>query len=90
MIKNPGEITLDDALNICKEALKKGRELDLMPLTVTVVDVAGVIRATMAERFITFRLKKTDAANFTSNMVLTRSFYVYKDFYPDISVRRGM
>ena len=49
MIKNPGEITLDDALNICKEALKKGRELDLMPLTVTVVDVAGVIRATMAE-----------------------------------------
>jgi uncharacterized protein GlcG (DUF336 family) len=49
MIKNPGEITLDDALTICKEALKKGRELNLMPLTVTVVDVAGVIRATMAE-----------------------------------------
>ena len=49
MIINPGEITLDDALTICKEALKKGRELDLMPLTVTVIDVAGVIRATMAE-----------------------------------------
>ena len=27
MIKNPGEITLDNALTICKEALKKGREL---------------------------------------------------------------
>ena len=29
MIKNPGEITLDDALTICKEALKKGRELKI-------------------------------------------------------------
>ena len=49
MIKNPGEINLDEALNICKEALKKGRELDLMPLTVTVVDVAGVVRASLSE-----------------------------------------
>ena len=49
MIINPGEITLDESLNICKGALKKGRELNLMPLTVTVVDVAGVIRATLSE-----------------------------------------
>ncbi|MDB2581950.1 heme-binding protein [Gammaproteobacteria bacterium] len=49
MIKNPGEINLDEALNICKEALKKGRELDLMPLTVTVIDIAGVTRATLSE-----------------------------------------
>ena len=50
MIINPGEINLDEALNICKEALKKGRELNLMPLTVTVVDVAGVVRASLSER----------------------------------------
>ena len=49
MIINPGEINLDEALNICKEALKKGRELNLMPLTVTVVDVAGVVRASLSE-----------------------------------------
>ena len=41
----------------------------------------------MAERFITFRLKKTDEANFTSIMVLTRSFHVYKDLYTDVPVR---
>ena len=49
MIINPGEINLDEALNICKEALKKGRELNLMPLTVTVIDVAGVVRASLSE-----------------------------------------
>ena len=49
MIINPGDITLEESLSICKEVLKKGRELKLMPLTVTVVDVAGVIRATMSE-----------------------------------------
>jgi uncharacterized protein GlcG (DUF336 family) len=49
MIINPGDITLDESLSICTEVLKKGRELKLMPLTVTVVDVAGVIRATMSE-----------------------------------------
>ena len=49
MIINPGEITLDEALNICNGALKKGRELNLMPLTVTVVDVAGVVRASLSE-----------------------------------------
>jgi len=30
MIINPGEINLDEALNICKESLKKGRELNLI------------------------------------------------------------
>ena len=50
MIINPGEINLDEALNICKEALKKGRELNLMPLTVTVIDVAGVVRASLSEQ----------------------------------------
>lgn len=49
MIINPGEINLEEALSICKEALKKGRDLNLMPLTVTVVDVAGVVRATLSE-----------------------------------------
>jgi len=49
MIINPGDITLEESLSICKEVLKKGKELKLMPLTVTVVDVAGVIRATMSE-----------------------------------------
>ena len=49
MIINPGEINLDEALNICKEALKKGRELNLMPLNVTVIDVAGVVRASLSE-----------------------------------------
>ena len=50
MIINPGEINLDEALNICKEVLKKGRELNLMPLTVTVIDVAGVVRASLSEQ----------------------------------------
>tara|TARA_Y200000002_G_scaffold1509_1_gene1521 strand:- start:183 stop:641 length:459 start_codon:yes stop_codon:yes gene_type:complete len=49
MIINPGEINLDEALMICQETLKKAREEDFMPLTVTVVDVAGVVRATLAE-----------------------------------------
>jgi len=49
MILNPGEINLDEALKICQETLKKGREEKFMPLTVTVLDVAGVVRATLAE-----------------------------------------
>ena len=49
MITNPGEINLDIALKICQEAIKKGRIENFTPLTVTVVDVAGVIRATLAE-----------------------------------------
>ena len=49
MIINPGEINLEEALSICTEALKKGRDLNLMPLTVTVIDVAGVVRATLSE-----------------------------------------
>ena len=50
MILNPGEINLDEALKICQETLKKGREEKFMPLTVTVLDVAGVVRATLAEQ----------------------------------------
>ena len=49
MIINPGEISLVEALSICTEAIKKGRGLNLMPLTVTVIDVAGVVRATLSE-----------------------------------------
>jgi uncharacterized protein GlcG (DUF336 family) len=49
MIINPGEINLVEALSICTEAIKKGRGLNLMPLTVTVIDVAGVVRATLSE-----------------------------------------
>ena len=49
MILNPGEINLDAALKICQETLKKAREEDFMPLTVTVIDVGGVVRATLAE-----------------------------------------
>ena len=49
MIKNPGEISLQESLNICHESIKKAREENFMPITVTVVDVAGVIRATLAE-----------------------------------------
>ena len=49
MIINPGEINLEEALSICTQALKKGRDLNLMPLTVTVSDVAGVVRATLSE-----------------------------------------
>ena len=49
MIKNPGEISLDEALSICQGALEEGRNLNLMPLTVTVIDIAGVVRATLAE-----------------------------------------
>tara|TARA_A100001011_G_scaffold253333_2_gene261611 strand:+ start:1518 stop:1976 length:459 start_codon:yes stop_codon:yes gene_type:complete len=50
MILNPGEINLDEALKICQETLKKGRKEKFMPLTVTVLDVAGVVRATLAEQ----------------------------------------
>ena len=49
MIINPGEINLEEALSICTEALKKACDLNLMPLTVTVIDVAGVVRATLSE-----------------------------------------
>jgi len=49
MITNPGEISLEDSLKICQECIKKAREEEFMPITVTVVDVAGVIRATLAE-----------------------------------------
>ena len=49
MITNPGEISLEDSLKICQECIKKAREEKFMPITVTVVDVAGVIRATLAE-----------------------------------------
>jgi uncharacterized protein GlcG (DUF336 family) len=49
MITNPGEISLEDSLKICQESIKKAREKEFMPITVTVVDVAGVIRATLAE-----------------------------------------
>ena len=49
MITNPGEISLEDSLKICQECIKKAREEEFMPVTVTVVDVAGVIRATLAE-----------------------------------------
>ena len=49
MITNPGEITLEDSLKICQECIKKAREEEFMPITVTVVDVAGVIRTTLAE-----------------------------------------
>ena len=49
MITNPGEISLEDSLKICQESIKKAREQHFMPITVTVVDVAGVIRATLAE-----------------------------------------
>tara|TARA_Y100000768_G_scaffold142774_1_gene106346 strand:+ start:27 stop:485 length:459 start_codon:yes stop_codon:yes gene_type:complete len=49
MIKNPGEISLQESLDICHESIKKAREMNFMPITVTVVDVAGVIRATLAE-----------------------------------------
>ena len=50
MILNPGEINLDEALKICQETLKKGRKEKFMPLTVTVLDVAGVVRATLADQ----------------------------------------
>ena len=40
MILNPGEINLDEALIICQETLKKGREEEFMPLTVTVIDLS--------------------------------------------------
>ena len=43
MIKNPGEINLEDSLKICQETLNKARKEGFMPLTVTVIDVAGVI-----------------------------------------------
>ena len=49
MITNPGEISLEDSLKICQECIKKAREEEFMPITVTVVDVAGVFRATLAE-----------------------------------------
>ena len=49
MIINPGEISLEESLMICHESIKKAREESFMPITVTVVDVAGVIRATLAE-----------------------------------------
>ena len=49
MITNPGEISLEDSLKICQESIKKAREQHFMPITVTVIDVAGVIRATLAE-----------------------------------------
>ena len=49
MITNPGEISLEDSLKICQECINKAREEEFMPITVTVVDVAGVIRATLAE-----------------------------------------
>ncbi len=49
MIINPGEISLEESLNICHESIKKARAEGFMPITVTVVDVAGVIRATLAE-----------------------------------------
>ena len=49
MITNPGEISLEVSLKICQESIKKAREEEFMPITVTVVDVAGVIRATLAE-----------------------------------------
>ena len=49
MITNPGEISLEDSLKICQESIKKARGEEFMPITVTVVDVAGVIRATLAE-----------------------------------------
>ena len=49
MIKNPGEISLDEALLICQETLKKGRAENFMPLTAVVIDIAGVIRATLSE-----------------------------------------
>ncbi len=49
MIINPGEISLKDSLQICQASIKKARELDFMPITVTVVDVGGVIRATLSE-----------------------------------------
>ena len=49
MIKNPGEINLEDSLKICQETLNKARAEGFMPLTVTVIDVAGVIRATLSE-----------------------------------------
>ncbi len=49
MIINPGEINLEDSLKICQETLKKARAEGFMPLTVTVIDVAGVIRSTLSE-----------------------------------------
>ena len=49
MYKRQGEISLEDSLKICQECIKKAREEEFMPITVTVVDVAGVIRATLAE-----------------------------------------
>ena len=49
MIINPGEITLEESLKICHMSIKKARAEGFMPITVTVVDVAGVIRATLAE-----------------------------------------
>ncbi len=49
MIKNPGEISLKEALKICQETLKKAREENFMSLTATVIDVAGVVRCTLAE-----------------------------------------
>ena len=49
MIINPGEISLEESLEICHESIKKARAEGFMPITVTVVDVAGVIRATLAE-----------------------------------------
>lgn len=49
MITNPGEISLEESVNICRESIKKARAEGFMPITVTVVDVAGVIRATLAE-----------------------------------------
>ena len=49
MIINPGEISLEESLKVCHESIKKARAEGFMPITVTVVDVAGVIRATLAE-----------------------------------------
>lgn len=49
MLLNPGEIKLDEAISLCKEVLNKGRELNLNPLTATVIDIAGVVRASLSE-----------------------------------------
>lgn len=42
-------VTLSQAQTICTAALEKGRKLDLTPLTVVVLDAAGVVVAMLRE-----------------------------------------
>jgi len=81
MIKNPGEILLDEALNLCKKALEKGRDIDLNPLTVTVIDVAGVIRATLSEEGSSIMRPDMAYAKAWSCIALNQSTNAMRDMF---------